>query len=173
MSAKHPNITNISAIEPRVENRGKNFGFRGRRLGAQVGAKAIGSSYIEVDPGKQAFPNHFHTSNEEAVFVIEGKGHVRIGKEEIEITTGDYIAFPVVPDHAHSIRNTSQLVLKLLCISTLHNVEVVGYPDSKKMGIFAMPDASKGLVGGSSPWVRMMITDQPSVDYYEGEQVDS
>jgi uncharacterized cupin superfamily protein len=169
MERKHPNIINISEVEPRVELRGNKFGFIGRRLGPHVGAKSIGSSFIEIQPGRQAFPNHFHTSNEEAVFVIEGKGHVRIGKDEVEISTGDYIAFPVGPDHTHSIQNSSQAVLKLLCISTLNPVEVVGYPDSKKTAAFAMADSSKGLLSGATPWVRMLVKDQPSVDYYEGE----
>lgn len=124
---------------------------------------------MEIPPGKQAFPNHFHTANEEAVFVIEGQGHVRIGKEEVEIVAGDYLSFPVGPEHAHSITNTSKAVLKLLCISTLNPVEVVGYPDSKKTAVFAMSDSSKGLMSGPAPWVRMIIKDQNSVDYYEGE----
>lgn len=170
MKRKHANIINISEVEPRVESRGEKFGFQGRRLGPHVGCKSIGSSYIEIPPGKQAFPNHFHTANEEAVFVIEGKGHVRIGNEEVEIITGDYLSFPVGPDHAHSIKNTSKDPLKLLCISTLNPVEVVGYPDSKKTAFFAMADSSKGLMGGPAPWVRMVIKNQAPVDYYEGEE---
>lgn len=169
MKRKHPNIINIAEVEPRIESRGERFAFQGKRLGPHVGCKSIGSSYVEIPPGKQAFPNHFHTANEEAVFVIEGQGHVRIGKEEVEIVAGDYLSFPVGPEHAHSITNTSKAVLKLLCISTLNPVEVVGYPDSKKTAVFAMSDSSKGLMSGPVPWVRMIIKDQNSVDYYEGE----
>jgi uncharacterized cupin superfamily protein len=166
---KHPNVVNINEVEPRVEAKGDKFGYRGRRLGPQVGAKQIGCSYFEIEPGKQAFPHHFHSSNEEALFVLEGVGTVRIGSETIEICAGDYVSFPVGPEHAHSIKNTSNNVLKCLCMSTLHSVEVVGYPDSKKVAAFAMADASKGLLGGATPWVRMMIKEQPSVDYYEDE----
>lgn len=169
MSRKHPNIVNISSVEPRIESRGEKFEYSGRRLGPEVGAKAIGASYFEIPPGKQAFSHHFHSANEEAVFVIEGKGHVRIGKDEVEIVPGDYISFPVGPDHAHSIRNTSDKVLKLLCISTLHPVEVIGYPDSKKIAAVAAQDLSKGIMSGPAPWVRILIKEQPSVDYYEGE----
>jgi uncharacterized cupin superfamily protein len=166
---KHPNIANISDVEPRTESKGERFGYTGRRLGPQVGAKSIGTSYIEIAPGRQAFPHHFHTANEEAVFIIEGTGILRIGKDEVQIVAGDYISFPVGPDHAHSIRNESGAPLKMLAISTLHPVEIVGYPDSKKFGVAAMADASKGLMSTGSPWVRLMIRDQASVDYYEGE----
>lgn len=102
------------------------------------------------------------------MFVLEGQGQVRIGKEEIPIRTGDYIAFPTGPDHAHSIRNDSNQILKLLCISTLVGVEVVGYPDSNKTAAVAMADASQGLLSGK-PWVRLLIKNQDNVDYYEGE----
>lgn len=169
MTRKHPNVINISEVEPRIEERGEKFGFQGRRLGPHVGSQKIGSSYIEIPPGRQAFPNHFHSANEEAVFVIEGQGSARIGKQQVEITTGDYLSFPVGPDHAHSITNTSTKPLKLLCISTLNPVEVVGYPDSKKTACFAMADSSKGLMSGAAPWVRIIVKDQESVDYYDGE----
>lgn len=169
MSRKHPNIINISEVEPRIEARGNKFSFQGKRLGPHVGSKLIGSSYVEIPPNKQAFPNHYHTANEEAVFVIEGQGQVRIGNEELNILTGDYISFPVGPEHSHSIRNNSTGTLKLLCISTLIPVEIVGYPDSNKTAAFAMADSSKGLANSTSPWVRFIINNQPSVDYYEGE----
>ena len=166
---KHPRIINVSEVEARTETKGAKFGYSGRRLGPRVGAKSIGCSYFEVEPGRQAFPNHFHTANEESVFVIEGQGHVRIGPDEIEIRVGDYISFPVGPDNSHSVRNSSKTVLRLLCFSTLNPVEVVGYPDSQKTAAFAMPDASQGLRSGGSPWVRMLVKNQPPVDYYEGE----
>ena len=169
MPRKHPNIINIADVEPRIESRGEKFGFVGRRLGPHVGAKSIGSSFIEVPPGRQAFPHHFHTANEEAIFVVEGQGLVRIGGEEVAVQAGDYISYPVGPDHAHSIRNNAAAPLKILCISTLLPVEVVGYPDSKKTAAMAMADASKGFLSGATPWVRLIVKDQPSVDYYEGE----
>lgn len=172
MNNKHPNITNIADAEVRDQQHGKKFGFKARRLGLSAGGNAIGASYFEIEPGKQAFPNHFHSANEEAVFVLEGQGHVRIGKDECEIKTGDYIAFPVGPEHAHSIRNSSQAILKLLCISTMVPVEVVGYPDSDKILAVAAPKVSKGLASSNDAWVRLLVNNQPSVDYYEGEITD-
>lgn len=169
MTRKHPNIVNIAEVEQRVESRGEKFGFRGRRLGPQVGAKSIGCSHYEIEPGRQAFPNHFHCANEEAVYVLAGRGTIRIGADAVEIAAGDYIALPVGPDHAHSIRNTSDEMLEILCISTLIPVEVVGYPDSKKTAAVGMADSSKGFMSGTTPWVRMIVRNQESVDYYDGE----
>lgn len=170
MNRKHPNVINITEVEPRVESRGAKFGYTARRVGPHVGAKSIGCSLIEIEPGRQAFPHHFHCANEETVYVLEGSGTVRIGADSVEIAAGDYIAFPVGPEHAHSIRNTSNARLKLLCFSTLIPVEVVGYPDSGKTAAVAIADASKGFMGGTSPWVRMIVKNGASVDYYEGEE---
>jgi uncharacterized cupin superfamily protein len=169
MGKKHPNVVHISEVELRIESKENKFGFKGRRLGPQVGAKSLGCSYFEIEPGFQAFPHHFHSANEEATYVLEGTGTLRIGKEETPIEAGDYISFPVGPDHAHSIKNTSKQVLKLLAMSTQIPVEIVGYPDSKKIGAVAMADSTKGLKSGPGPWVRIMVKEQPNVDYYEGE----
>lgn len=170
MTRKHANVVNVSEVEPRIEERGAKFGYRGRRLGPQVGARKIGCSHFEIEPGRQAFPHHFHCANEEAVYVLEGTGAARIGKDEVPIGPGDYVAFPVGPDHAHSIRNTGSTTLKILCLSTLIPVEVVGYPDSHKVAAFGTEDASRGFLSGATPWVRMLVHEQPPVDYYDGEE---
>ena len=169
MKRRHPNIVNISELEPRIESHGDKFGFSGWRMGPEVGAKSIGTSYFEIPAGKQAFPNHYHTANEEAIFVIEGQAQVRIGKDILEVRSGDYICFPVGPEHSHSIHNHTEKILKILCISTLKPVEIVGYPDSRKIGFFATQSATQGFRSGPAPWIRMMIKEQKPVDYYEGE----
>lgn len=166
---RHSNIVNIEDIEPRSQSKGEKFGFNSRRLGPAVGSKSIGSSYIEIEPGRQAFPNHYHTANEEAVFVVEGSGLVRIGQNEVQIRKGDYIAFPVGPEHSHSIRNNSSEILKLLCISTLNPVEIIGYPDSKKFAMSAASEVTKGFMSSPNTWVRLIVKDQAPIDYYEGE----
>lgn len=168
---KHKNIINLREVEAKNETKGDRFAYSGKRLGVHVGARSIGTSYFEVPPGKQAFPHHFHSANEEAAFVIEGQGQVRIGKETIEIEAGDYISFPVGPDSAHSIYNHSKAPLRMLAISTLNPVEVVGYPDSKKYAFFALDNAAKGFMSTPSPWVRLLVKDQTSVDYYDGEDL--
>ena len=161
---RHPQIVNLAEVEPRTEVRGK-FGFLGRRLGPLVGAKALGCSHFKIPPGQQAFPQHFHTANEEAVYVLAGEGTVRIGEKSVAIRAGDYIAFPVGPEFAHSIQNISAGPLQLLSISTMQPVEVVGYPDSKKTAAVAINTAAQP----PAPWIRLIVKDQPNADYYEGE----
>ena len=82
----------ILCDESRVDHGG--FSFVRKRLGAAAGGQKIGASWFELQPGKKAFPFHYHLANEEAVFVLEGEGMLRNDKEEIPLRAGEYIAFP-------------------------------------------------------------------------------
>ena len=45
---------------------------------------------------------------------------------------------------------------------------MVGYPDSKKIGVVGLSDPVNGVMGAK---IKVIINEQPSVDYYEGEDV--
>ena len=67
----------ILCDESRVDHGG--FSFVRKRLGAAAGGQKIGASWFELQPGKKAFPFHYHLANEEAVFVsgkaVQDKDH--------------------------------------------------------------------------------------------------
>ena len=91
MGKKHPNITHLNEVEPRIVEKGK-FGFTGKRLGPGSGAKLLGCSWYEVPVGKTAFPHHYHCANEEGIFILEGTGQARIGQDTVMVEKGDYVA---------------------------------------------------------------------------------
>jgi len=164
---RHPNVMNVSEVEATTREKGSRFFCLDRHLGYYTGGKGIGCSWYEVPPGKAAWPYHYHTANEESLYVLEGTGTLRIGSEEIAVGPGDYATFPVGPDHAHQIRNTGSTPLRYLCFSTMHLVEVVGYPDSDKVGAMAWKADMSG------PVVRVLIRrDSGNVDYWDGEPID-
>ena|SRR3989338_720057 len=169
MGKRHRNVTNISEVEPRVVSKGKKFGFTGKRLGQASGAVSLGCGYFEVEPGKTAFPNHYHCANEEGIYIIEGQGEARIGKDTVSVRQGDYIAYLPGPDFAHSLKNTGKGPLKYICISTMLTTEIVGYPDSQKIAGVGCADPKTGVMGAK---IRFIHKEQPSVDYYEGETID-
>ncbi len=136
-------------------------------MSAGANAQQLACAWYETPPGAQSHPHHFHGAIEEAVFVLEGKGALRIGDERIAIAAGDYIALPAGPLHSHSLTNTSDEPLRYLCMSTVSNVDVIGYPDSNKVAFTAGAGASADP--NAAPWVARTIRDQPSVDYYDGE----
>lgn len=169
MGKRHPNVTNINEVEPRVVEKGKKFAFTAKRVGSASGASALGCGYFEVPPGRTAFPHHYHCANEEGVYIIEGQGEARIGQDTVAVGPGDYIAYLPGPEYPHSLKNTGNGLLKYLCISTMLLTEIVGYPDSKKLAGVGCADPKAGVMGAK---IRFIIKEQPSVDYYEGEDAD-
>ncbi len=165
---RHPRVRNLDEVEPHELGNGKRFACLDRRLGVATGAHALGCSHYEVAPGKTAFPFHYHCANEEAVFILEGEGTMRLGEERVPVRAGDYIAMPTGPDTAHQLDNTGGGALKYLCMSTLIPVDVVGYPDSKKKAASAAASLEDAWAG--KRWVRHIWRDGPSAGYYDGEE---
>ena len=167
---RHPNVVNVEEIDHEEVGQG-GFKLRRRRVGAATGARALGCSHHEVPPGKTAYPFHFHSSQEEALYVLEGTGTMRIGSDRVEVRAGDYVAFPAGPQSAHALTNTGSAPLRYLALSapaTPVTLDVVGYPDSKKIAFASGVDPMKGFRAGS--WVMKLIKeDQPNVGYYDDE----
>ncbi len=134
------------------------FAFVRKRLGAAAGSQKLGVSWFEIQPGKKAFPAHYHLANEEAVFVLEGEGVLRLGDEEHNLRAGDYLAFPPGPP-GHQILNRSNAPLRYLALSTMIEPEVAVYPDSKKIGVLSR---AQNLAS--------VHKQDAAVDYYEGEE---
>jgi uncharacterized cupin superfamily protein len=164
MSGRHPNVTNVDELEwePGTAH-GRRFGSKTKRLAAQTGARSLGCTLYEVSPGKRAFPMHAHLANEEAIYVLEGEGTMRIGDHEVPVRAGDYAAFPPGPQSAHQLINTSTAPLRYLCLSTMRGPEVALYPDSGKVQVRAHSPAPLRLLFRRS---------SAGVDYFEGEEGD-
>ncbi len=146
---------------------GAHFHFRRKQLGAAAGGQRIGCSLFELAPGMSAFPAHYHTANEEAIYVLEGAGTLRIGSRRIPVASGDYVALLPVAEAAHRLTNTSERVLRYLCISTMVEPEVTIYPDSNKVGI--VTGAAPGGPKEKRTLAKSLRADA-EVDYWDGEE---
>jgi uncharacterized cupin superfamily protein len=133
--ARHPNVMNIDEVTPHDTAKG-GFGSRRRRVSVEAGCRALGCSHFEIEPGKTAFPFHFHSAFEEAIYVLEGSGTLCIGKDTVEVRAGDFVGIPPGPDSAHALTNTGKQTLRYLALSspaTPMTLDIVAYPDSKKV----------------------------------------
>jgi len=167
MERRHPSVVNISELEPRTLTKGTKFAVAAKSLGRETGGQKLGCSHYVVPPGKTAFPFHFHTANDEAIYVLAGEGTLRVGDARVSVRAGDWINLPTGPAGAHQLLNTGAAPLEYLCVSTTGSVEVVGYPDSKKLGMMSAPSYAEAQKGAH--WVRMLVRESASVDYYDGE----
>src|SRR5215204_3433434 len=97
---------------------GDKFGYRRKQLGSSAGGEKLGCSLYEVPPGRRAWPYHYHLANEEAIYVLEGSGTLRLGEREVALSRGDYVALLVGETGAHQVINTTEAPLRYLCFST-------------------------------------------------------
>jgi len=78
----------------------------------EIGAENFAMRLFEIEPQGYS-PYHSHPWEHE-VFVLEGEGVV-VGEEgEFKIKAGDVVFIP--PNEKHQFRNTSDRVLKILCL---------------------------------------------------------
>ncbi len=98
----------------------------------------LGYRVAVVPAGKRAWPLHHHYANEEMFFVLRGTGTMRFGRHRVPVRAGDFIACPAGgPETAHQFVNDSRSDLSYLCVSTMIEPDVLGYPDSGKLAAFA------------------------------------
>jgi uncharacterized cupin superfamily protein len=114
-----------------------NARFRRKQLGAADGGEELGTSLYELPPGGASFPYHYHTGNEEALYVLAGSGTLRLDDEDHALVPGDYVALPARADSAHRVRNDGDDPLRYLMVSTMNEPDVMVYPDSGKVGALA------------------------------------
>jgi uncharacterized cupin superfamily protein len=163
----HPNVVSEREPEWSESSHGEKFGYRRKTLSLAAGGEKLGCSLYEIEPGRRAWPFHYHAANEEAIYILEGSGTLRIGEEEVPISKGDYATFLSAREEgAHQLVNTSNSVLRYLCFSTMIEPDMMVYPDSGKIGV-VVGAAPGGLKEKRT--LSKFLRGDADVGYYEGE----
>jgi uncharacterized cupin superfamily protein len=133
-------------------------GFRGGydRFGPKIGASRMGATVYELPAGQALCPYHYE-SDEEWILVLEGHPSVRHPEGTDVLDPGDAAAFPVGPEGAHKVFNSTSETVRFLMFSTKDPVWYTVYPDSNK--------AQWGN-GRERSIVRL----GENLDYYDGER---
>ena len=154
-------VANIDALPLESSCQGSGYEAAHAPFSDAVGLSKIGARYIEVPPGKSAFPFHVHHVLEEMFFVLEGKGSYRFGEATYEVGPGDVLGAPCGGSKfAHKLINTGDSTLRYLAISTRSATDVCEYPDSGKFGVWThFGELEFGFVGHP----------EDSRDYWDGE----
>ena len=162
----HDHVVHEDDLQWHEDSHGSRFCARRKHLALAAGGSTLGCSLYELDPGRSPWPYHYHTANEEAIYVLEGEGTIRLDGHERAMKAGSYVALPVGKRGAHVVTNTSRAPLRYLCFSTMIEPEIAVYPDSEKYGLFA------GAAPGCPPGKRTLfkfIRQDAEVDYWDGE----
>ena len=131
-------------------------GYRARmgRFGPTIGAKQLGGSVYELDPGVSVCPYHYEYPEEEWLLVLVGRPTLRDPDGEHELEPGDLVLFPEGPDGAHKVTNGTGELVRILMLSTKTETAVAVYPDSGKVGVWPLGKLFR-------------LAD--AVEYYDGE----
>lgn len=99
-------------------------------VGAQAGARELGASVYELDPGAVGSPFHAHHANEELLLVLAGTLSLRAPDGTQLLSAGAVVAFPRGRAGAHSLVNHSDAPVRYLVVSTTNRPDVVEYLDT-------------------------------------------
>jgi uncharacterized cupin superfamily protein len=144
----------LEAREP--SHRRPGYHTRRRRLGPMLGARALGATVYELDPGERIWPYHWELGNEEWLLVLAGEPTLREADGERTLRPGDLVCFREGPGGAHQVRNDRAEVVRVAMLSTQRGPYVAFYPDSRKLAV--------GGVGTD-----VMVRAEPELDYWDGE----
>ncbi len=136
----HVLITGMSKVTetdlPWTEYDEGDSAFRRKELSNATDATQLGCSLYELDPGDRSWPYHYHTANEEAVYVLSGTGLLRGDETEHDLTAGTFVALPADESGGHQLVNDGDEVLRYLMVSTMHEPDVTIYPEMEKFGVY-------------------------------------
>ncbi|MGX1098527.1 cupin domain-containing protein [Amorphus sp. MBR-141] len=153
------------ALQPQVH--GDSFEAHVAPIAAPAGARRLGSRLVEVPAGKRAWPFHCHHANDEMFVILGGAGTLRFGTDTYEVAAGDVVVCPAGgPETAHQLTASADGPLRYVAVSTMCEPDVMEYPDSGKVTVFA-----GAAPGGDKAARRMALTVRAgdAVDYWDGE----
>ncbi len=147
----------VESVPWETWSEGVRFGGRARRIGDHAGATRVGVLIEELPPGRQSAPLHWHTREEEHIWMLEGRATLRLGDDRHPLSAGDYVCFPAGRALGHCLVNEGEVPCRYLVIGERSPDDVCLYPDSGKVLI-----RSAG---------RLIVKDDP-VAYWDGEAAD-
>lgn len=126
-------IVNVDEL-PETERAAGAFGAAFQNLTPSMRPRggSLGVNRMRLKKGRTTCPFHYHLREDEAFFVLSGRGVLRYGDELREIRAGDCISCPAVTQVAHQIANPYDEDLVYLAIGAFDPHEVCVYPDTGK-----------------------------------------
>ena len=104
-----------------------------RRLAAACGLTKVGVNLVTLGPGGQSALRHWHTLEEEFVYVLEGEVVLVTNGGEQTLTAGMCAGYPAGARDGHHFINRSGRPAKYLEIGTNVPGDIAFYPDDDVM----------------------------------------
>jgi len=100
-----------------------------RRLAAACGMKNLGVNLVTLGPGGQSSVRHWHTLEDEFVYVLEGEVVLVTNAGEQTLRAGQCAGYPAGSKDAHHFINRSKKPAKYLEMGTSVPGDTAFYPD--------------------------------------------
>jgi uncharacterized cupin superfamily protein len=107
-----------------------SFRWRRSRIGRQAGARQLGASLFELEPGAATFPLHIHYANEELLVVVAGRPTLETLSGSRALSPGEVVSLPAGRSGAHRVRNDSGEIARVLIVSTMHAPDINEFPET-------------------------------------------
>lgn len=131
---------------------GQAVGARLRqRLGDAGGLTAFGVNRLCLPPGCWSAQRHWHSAEDEFVYIVEGELVLVTDQGEQAMRAGDCAAFPANAPNGHHLVNRSGAMAVCLEVGSRSDVDRIVYPD-----IDLVFDARTGCYGhkDGAPYLR-------------------
>lgn len=112
-----------------------------RRLGEALGLTRIGINLTTLPPGKESSMRHWHTQEEEFVFVLEGEVVLRTDEGEQLLGPGTCAGFPAGSGNGHQLVNRGSRPAMYLEISNRDGQDEAHYSDPDVDLVWNSPQA--------------------------------
>jgi len=112
-----------------------------RRLGDALGLKKIGINRTTLPPGKESSMRHWHSHEEELVYVLEGEVVLKTDTGEQPLRAGMCAGFPAGSGVGHQLINRSAAPAVYLEISNRDAEDTVIYTDPAVDLAYNLPQA--------------------------------
>jgi uncharacterized cupin superfamily protein len=100
------------------------------RLGDAAGLTQFGVNLLRLPPGQWSSQRHWHSAEDEFVYVLEGEGVLVTDAGEQILRPGDCAGFPAGAPNGHHVQNRSDRELVLLEVGSRRpDVDACDYPD--------------------------------------------
>jgi uncharacterized cupin superfamily protein len=145
--ASHPPAIDPCSVAP-VNRSGYPEPYRSRvlprekrGLGAAFGLTRIGINQTTLPPGRESSMRHWHTREDEFVYVLEGEVVLRTGAGEQRLTAGMCAGFAAGVEDGHQLVNRSDRPAVYLEVSNRDGEDQAHYSDPDVDLAFSPPHA--------------------------------
>ena len=102
--------------------------IRGRALSDVGGSAKVGVGMMELPPGSDTRPGHWHSHEEEHLYALSGSAVFYLGTEQHVLQAGSYVCFPAAQPVAHHLKNTGTEPFVYLIVGERIADDKVNYP---------------------------------------------